>query len=105
MRKLLCVSVLLTFAPFARAESVTGRWDATVTIKEAEIPFRIEFSGDGAQFIGTVFNGDLPVSSTSGRLENGTLQVNFGQYLSKLDATVKDGQLAGTLSGRFERDR
>ena len=105
MRKLLCVSVLLAFAPLAHAESVSGRWDATVTIKEVEIPFRIDFTGDGTNFTGTVFNGDLPVSSTSGRLENGKLEVSFGHYLSKLDATVTDGQIEGKLSGRFERDR
>jgi hypothetical protein len=105
MRNLLCVGALVLIAPLAHSESVTGRWDATVTIKEAEIPFRIDFSGDGTQFTGTVFNGDLPVSSTSGRLENGKLEVSFGHYLSKLDATVKDGQIEGKLSGRFERDR
>jgi peroxiredoxin len=105
MRKLISVAILLVLSPLARAESVTGRWDATVTIKEAEIPFRIDFAGDGTQFTGTVFNGDLPVSSTGGRFENGKLEVNFGHYLSKLDATVKDGQIEGKLSGRFERDR
>ena len=31
--------------------------------------------------------------------------MNFGHYLSKLDATVTDGQIEGKLSGRFERDR
>jgi peroxiredoxin len=105
MRRLYCVAGLLLFAPFAQAGDLTGRWDATVTIKEAEIPFRIDFSGDGNQFVGTVFNGDLPVASTSGRLENGKLEVSFGHYLSKVDATVKGDQIEGKLSGRFERDR
>ena len=68
MRKLLCIGVFLALATSAHAESVSGRWDATVTIKEAEIPFRIDFAGDGTNFTGTVFNGDLPVSSTSGRI-------------------------------------
>ena len=79
--------------------------DATVTIKDAAIPFRIDFSGEGSNFTGTVFNGDLPVSSTSGQLDDGKLVVNFGHYLSKLEATVKEGQLEGKLSGRFDRER
>ncbi len=70
-----------------------------------EIPFRIDFSGEGSKFTGTVFNGDLPVASTDGHFENGKLVVSFGHYLSKLEATVKDGQLEGKLSGRFKRDR
>jgi hypothetical protein len=105
MRKLVFLAALLSFAPFARADSPNGRWDAMVSIKDAEIPFRIDFSGDGHHFTGTVFNGKLPGSSTEGRLDGNTLVVSFGHYLSKLEATLKDGQLEGKLSGRFERDR
>jgi peroxiredoxin len=105
MRKILSLVALLAFMPVVGAETLDGRWDATVSIKDAEIPFRIDFSGEGSNFTGTVFNGDLPVSSTSGKLEDGKLVVNFGHYLSKLEATVKEGRLEGKLSGRFERDR
>jgi len=105
MKKLFSLVVLLGFLPSARGENPDGRWDATVTIKDAEIPFRIDFSGAGSSFTGTVYNGDLPVTSTSGRLLNNTLVVDFGHYLSKLEATLKDGHLEGKLSGRFERDR
>jgi hypothetical protein len=83
MRKILTLAALLAFVPVAGAENLNGRWDATVTIKNAEIPFRIDFSGEGSNFTGTVFNGDLPVSSTSGQLDDGKLVVNFGHYLSK----------------------
>ncbi len=105
MRKLVCLAALVAFAPSARADSPNGRWDATVTIKDAQIPIGIDFSGDGHRFTSTVFNGKLPVSSTEGRLDGNTLVVSFGHYLSKLEATLKDGQLEGKLSGRFERDR
>jgi peroxiredoxin len=105
MRKLLSLAVVLAFVPVARSETLNGRWDATVKIKDVEIPFRIDFSGDGSKFTGTVFNGDLPVASTEGHFENGKLAVSFGHYLSRLEATVNDGQLEGKLSGRFERDR
>jgi hypothetical protein len=105
MRKLFSLAVVLAFVPVARAETLNGRWDATVTIKDVDIPFRIDFSGEGSKFTGTVFNGDLPVASTDGHFENGALAVSFGHYLSKLEATVKEGQLEGKLSGRFERAR
>ena len=88
--------------PTARAGSPDGRWDATVTIHGNEIPFRIDFSGDGPSFTGTLFDGDLKVTSTGGQLENGTLVVNFGHYLTRLTATPKDGELDGKVEGRFE---
>jgi peroxiredoxin len=105
MRILLSSTLVLAFVSAARAETPTGRWDATVVINDVEIPFRIDFSGEGPNFTGTVYNGDLPVLSTGGHLENDRLFVNFGHYLSKLEATLKDGRLEGKLSGRFERDR
>jgi peroxiredoxin len=105
MRMQMLPTLILAFVANARAEAPSGRWDATVVINDVEIPFRIDFSGDGSKFTGTVFNGDLPVSSTSGHLENDTFVVNFGHYLSKLEAQIKNGQLEGKLSGRFDRDR
>jgi thiol-disulfide isomerase/thioredoxin len=105
MRRLLCLAVWIVAAPAARAGSLDGRWDATVTIHGNEIPFRIDFSGDGPSFTGTLFDGDLKVTSTGGQLENGTLVVNFGHYLTRLTATPKDGELDGKVEGRFERDK
>ncbi|MGZ3382081.1 MAG: hypothetical protein ACXVBB_17700, partial [Isosphaeraceae bacterium] len=97
MRRLLCLAVWIVAAPAARAGSLDGRWDATVTIHGNEIPFRIDFSGDGPSFTGTLFDGDLKVTSTGGQLENGTLVVNFGHYLTRLTATPKDGELDGRV--------
>ncbi len=105
MRKLLCLAVFIVVAPAARADSPSGRWDATVDINGAVIPFRIDFSGEGANFVGTLFDGDQKVTSTSGKLEKDTFSVGFGHYLTKLDANLKDGKLEGRLSGRFERDK
>ncbi len=105
MRRLLFLTVLFLSASAAGAASLDGRWDATVTIHGNEIPFRIDFSGDGTSFTGTLFDGDLKVSSTGGQLGNGTLVVNFGHYLTRLTATPKDGELVGKVEGRFERDK
>jgi peroxiredoxin len=105
MKVVVFVVVLITLGTVARGETVSGRWDAAVRINDVEIPFRIDFSGNGGNFTGTVYNGELPVSSTSGKFEDGKLTVSFGHYLSKVEATLKDGRLEGKLSGRFERDR
>jgi thiol-disulfide isomerase/thioredoxin len=105
MKRLLSMAVLLFTASASRAESLEGRWDATVTIHGNEIPFRIDFSGEGQSFTGTLFDGDLKVTSTGGQLENGTLSVNFGHYLTRLTATHKEGELDGKVEGRFERDK
>ena len=58
-----------------------------------------------ASFVGTLFDGDQKVTSTSGKLEKDAFSVGFGHYLTKLDASLKDGKLEGRLSGRFERDK
>ena len=105
MRNLFCFVAILAVAPVVRGEALNGRWDATVEIKGTKIPFRIDFANEGSNFTGTVFNGELPVTTTSGKLDGDHFAVSFGHYLTRLEAGLKDGELAGTLSGRFERDR
>ena len=63
-----------------------------------EIPFRFEIAGTGATVKGSFFNGDEKTTSTSGSLENGTLTLNFDELGTKLEATLKDGQLDGEYS-------
>src|SRR5260370_28856743 len=82
--------VLLSLAPFALAQSLSGLWDATVNVSGVDIPFRIEFSGSGANVKGTFFNGDDKFTSTGGRFENGALVLNWDYYPSKLEATLRD---------------
>ncbi|HUI78912.1 MAG TPA: TlpA disulfide reductase family protein [Bryobacteraceae bacterium] len=90
----------------AMAESLEGRWDATVTIRGTVIPFRLDLAGEAASFTGTLFNGDIPVTPTAAKFENGTVTLNFEHYLTKIVAKVKDGQLEGTVAGRFgDQDR
>src|ERR1035438_1322083 len=90
----------LFFAAAVGAQSLTGRWDCTVTVGGNEIPFRMEFSGDGASVAGDFFNGDERVPSTGGQLQEGSLRLNFDQYASRLEVTLKDG----ALEGRYGRD-
>jgi len=96
--KFLSASVLFVVA--LSAQSIAGRWDCTVVVNGNDIPFRMEFSGTGATVTGNFFNGDERVISTGGQLQEGALQLNFDQYASRLEATLKDG----TLEGRYGRD-
>lgn len=90
------LAVILAIAPAALAQPVAGLWQATLTTRDAEVPFRLEIAGDGANVQGWFFNGDQKVHSTSGRFENGKLVLNFDQYASKLEATLNNGVLEGT---------
>jgi len=89
-------SAPLLFAAAAAGQTLTGLWDATVKVGETEIPFRMEFAGEGSKVRGWFFNGDAKVPSTGGTFENGRLVLNFDYYAAKLDATYKDGVLEGT---------
>jgi peroxiredoxin len=91
---------LLLLAPAAwsqsdKTQSVTGLWDATINFNGAEIPFKMELSGNGASVKGWFFNGDDKEISNGGKLENGSLVLNFDSYLAKLTATVKDSVIDG----------
>ena len=86
-------------ASVAFGQSLTGRWDATVVVNGLEIPFRMDFTGDGARIEGSFFNGDERITSTSGHLENGALVLEFAHYGSRLEANLKDG----ALEGRYNR--
>ena len=70
-------------------------WDATINFNGAEIPFKMELSGNGANVKGWFFNGDDREISNSGNLANGSLVLNFDSYLARLNATVKDGVIDG----------
>jgi peroxiredoxin len=96
--KLLTASVL--FSAALGAQSLTGQWDCTVTVNGTEIPFRMEFSANGAAVKGNFFNGDERVPSTSGQLQEGSLRLNFDQYANRLEAAVSETG----LEGRYGRD-
>ena len=47
---------------------------------------------------GSFFNGDDKTTSTSGAIQNGVLSLTFDELGTRLDATLKDGQLDGQYS-------
>ena len=65
------VNALLGPIAPAGAQSVTGLWDAVVTVNNVDVPFRMEFSGNGKALKGSFFNGDERVTSTSGTFSSG----------------------------------
>jgi thiol-disulfide isomerase/thioredoxin len=97
---LLVLLALVAIPSRAGAQSINGLWDATVLINNGalEIPFRFELSGSGSNVKGAFFNGDDKTISTSGSLENGALTLNFDELGTRLDATLKDGELHGQYS-------
>jgi len=98
-------AMLLALAPVAIAQSLAGRWDATVQVNGIDIPFRFELSGDGTNVKGSFFNGDERITSTSGRVENGALALKWDDHASRLEATFHDGVLEGKYvrAGRDEK--
>jgi len=97
----LCLLGFLALASPAAAQSLSGLWEGTVSYGGMNIPFRIEISGKGESVKGAFLNGDQRVTSTGGRLDHGSLVLNFGMYAEKLQATMKDGELQGTIEGKF----
>jgi thiol-disulfide isomerase/thioredoxin len=88
-----------------KSDSLAGRWDANITLNGGAIPFRLDISGDGVNLQGTLFNGDQLQTTTSARLENGAIVLDFDHYLTKIVATLNAGRLDGEVEGRFERER
>jgi thiol-disulfide isomerase/thioredoxin len=98
----LAVVTLIIFAVtlLASGQSVDGTWDATVTVNNVSVPFRIEIDGTGADVHSYFFNGDDRVNrSNSGTFQNGSLVLIFDSYATKLEATLNNGILTGTYAG------
>ena len=83
----------------ASAGNVDGRWAATITEGERVIPFRLDISGSGNHIVGKLYNGaDDFETTTSAKIENGAVELNFEHYLTSITASVKDGELDGQLA-------
>jgi hypothetical protein len=82
---------------FGADANLNGRWAATVVQNGVTIPFRLDISGEGKNLVGTLYNGTDKETTTSASFKDGKLQLDFDHYLTYLNATVKDGELDGTL--------
>ena len=81
-------AVIAGLTAAARADSLTGRWDAGITLNGTAIPFRLDISGDGANLKGTLFNGDQLQTTTGAHFENGKIVLEFDHYLTKISAAL-----------------
>jgi thiol-disulfide isomerase/thioredoxin len=89
--------LLLTASTLA-AQSLSGVWDATVTVNHRDVPFRMELAGSGPDVQGSFFNGDEKLTSTRGNFVNHRLVLYFDYYAGKLEAIWHDGRLTGFYS-------
>src|SRR5580658_11388180 len=100
MKKVLgLAAIVISFGYAAPADSLAGRWDASLITKTGTIPFRLDISGDGATLKGTLYNGWDPFETTTGaKFEKGTLTLNIDHYLTRITAKLKDnGELEGKV--------
>jgi thiol-disulfide isomerase/thioredoxin len=93
---LLCVAL-----PLRAQTKLDGLWDATVTVGQAEIPFRFEIACEGDRWTGYFFEGGKKIASTSGTFTNGTLKLNYEFLNSTLTATSEGNALVGSY--RYNR--
>jgi thiol-disulfide isomerase/thioredoxin len=97
----LVVFLAVGFAGGTSAQTLSGLWEGTVVVDGLTIPFRIEISGAGSNVTGAFLNGDEKVTSTRGSFGGDSLVLNFDQYAETLQGTLRDGQLTGTIDGKF----
>lgn len=91
-------AVVVSFAFAAQADSLQGRWDATLITKTGAVPFRLDISGEGAALKGTLYNGWDPFETTTGAsFDDGVLVLKIDHYLTKITAHLKDGELDGEV--------
>ncbi len=93
----LCV---LAAVPTASAHGPSGLWDAVVVANKVDVPFRFEIAVNGTVAVGSFFEGDQKIGSTSGSFENGTLKIEYDHLNTMLEATLEGDQLRGTYRNK-----
>src|SRR5262245_51483407 len=79
------------------AQAPDGRWDGTITYGTLNVPFIIHFEPNGKTLKGSFVNGDTRLSSTEGSFEAGAVRLTFGASGTRLEATLTDGRLKGSI--------
>jgi thiol-disulfide isomerase/thioredoxin len=89
---------ILSTLGLASAQSIDGRWDASLVQKSTVIPFRLDISGEGPTLKATLYEGwKANETTTAAKFENGVLTLELEHYLTTITATYKDGHLTGSL--------
>lgn len=80
------------------ADSLDGRWDASLNNHGLTIPFRLDIAGSGPTLKGIFYDGFKPYDgTTSATFQDGKLVLKAEHYLTTITATLKDGQLVGNV--------
>jgi thiol-disulfide isomerase/thioredoxin len=80
--------------------SPAGVWIGTAQVNRRDVPFHLEISGSADDVTGALINGKEKSAASSGSYSAGHLILQFDYYANTLDATLQDGILKGTFSGR-----
>jgi thiol-disulfide isomerase/thioredoxin len=70
-----------------------------VVFQNIPVPFQLELATNGTGAQAWFFNGTERSTSTGGSFDKGALKLQFGQFATRLEATLKDGVLDGTYFG------
>jgi thiol-disulfide isomerase/thioredoxin len=103
-RLLAATSLMLAVGPFASAQELAGRWDATLTVNGTAIPFRLDVDGSGPQLRGTLYNGDDVETTTGASVKDGTVTLHWDHYLTTIIAAEKSGALVGRVEMRGDKE-
>ena len=104
MKRLFSALALVATSAVAQAGPIDGTWAAKTSIGKADLPFKVEFAGEGENFKGTLFDGEVPVTSTSGKLDGDRFVLKFDHFLGKLEGRLKDGRIEGTYQSTARED-
>jgi thiol-disulfide isomerase/thioredoxin len=97
----LAIAFLSAFAPPLRqsadaAPTLDGLWDAVVVTTGAEVPFRFQIATKSSEAQGFFFEGDRQIGSTSGRITDGVLTLEYDFLNTTLELKLTGDDLIGT---------
>lgn len=78
--------------------SIDGRWNATIAVGQAQVPFRFDIATHGSEATGYFFDGARRIASNEGRYADGKLHLHFDTYNADLDAALDGGAWKGTYT-------
>jgi len=102
-----CLFAGITFAmpsagQSAAKQAAAGQWEGTVAVGDLDIPFRLDITGKGGKLEGAFLNGDERVTSSRGIQRHDAVELDFDQYAEFLRAAIENGELRGTIEGKFD---
>jgi thiol-disulfide isomerase/thioredoxin len=78
------------------ADSIDGRWDASLLNNGPAVPFRLDISGEGPTLKGTFYDGFKPYDgTTSATFQDGKLILKAEHYLTTITANLQGNELNG----------